>query len=141
MTMFDQYVHGYRTEESSRLHDQAGTLQELLHAGTAFPAGSAVLEVGCGVGAQTVTLADRSPSAWLTAIDRSSDSLNAARERARDAGLPDISFTQADVYTLPHSDGPLAASTFDHVFVCFLLEHLPRPVLHLTQCQVLPFQA
>ncbi len=128
MTMFDQYVHGYRTEESSRLHDQAGTLQELLHAGTAFPAGSAVLEVGCGVGAQTVTLADRSPSAWLTAIDRSSDSLNAARERARDAGLPDISFTQADVYTLPHSDGPLAASTFDHVFVCFLLEHLPRPV-------------
>jgi DNA-binding transcriptional MerR regulator len=128
MTMFDQYVHGYRTEENSRLHDQAGTLQELLHASTAFPAGSAVLEVGCGVGAQTVTLADRSPGARLTAIDRSSDSLNAARQRARDAGLLDITFTQADVYTLPHADGPLAAATFDHVFVCFLLEHLPRPV-------------
>ena len=128
MTMFDQYVHGYHTEENSRLHDQADTLQELLHAGTTFPACSAVLEVGCGIGAQTVTLADRSPGAWLTAIDRSSDSLNAARERTRDAGLLDISFTQADVYTLPHTDGPLAASTFDHVFVCFLLEHLPRPV-------------
>jgi trans-aconitate methyltransferase len=133
MTMFDQYVHGYRTEENSRLHDQAGTLQELLHAGTAFPAGSAVLEVGCGVGAQTVTLADRSPGALLTAIDRSSDSLNAARERTRDAGLLDISFTQADVYALPHTAGPLAASTFDHVFVCFLLEHLPRPVEALQQ--------
>jgi DNA-binding transcriptional MerR regulator len=133
MTMFDQYVHGYRTEENSRLRDQAGTLQELLHAGTAFPAGSAVLEVGCGVGAQTVTLADRSPGALLTAIDRSSDSLNAARERTRDAGLLDISFTQADVYALPHTAGPLAASTFDHVFVCFLLEHLPRPVEALQQ--------
>ena len=67
MTMFEQYVHGYHVEESSRLHDQADTLQELLHAGTAFPAGSAVLEVGCGVGAQTVTLAERSPGAQLTA--------------------------------------------------------------------------
>jgi DNA-binding transcriptional MerR regulator len=26
MTMFDGYVHGYRTEENARLHDQAGTL-------------------------------------------------------------------------------------------------------------------
>lgn len=127
MTMFDQYVHGYHVEESSRLHDQADTLQELLHAGTAFPAGSAVLEAGCGVGAQTVTLAERSPGAQLTALDRSADSLRAARERAGDAGL-DISFIQADVYSLPHTDGPLAAATFDHVFVCFLLEHLPRPV-------------
>jgi DNA-binding transcriptional MerR regulator len=127
MTMFEQYVHGYHVEESSRLHDQAGTLQELLHAGTAFPAGSAVLEAGCGVGAQTVTLAERSPGAQLTALDRSADSLRAARERASDAGL-DISFIQADVYALPHTDGPLAAATFDHVFVCFLLEHLPRPV-------------
>jgi DNA-binding transcriptional MerR regulator len=127
MTMFEQYVHGYHVEESSRLHDQADTLQELLHAGTAFPAGSAVLEAGCGVGAQTVTLAERSPGAQLTALDRSADSLRAARERASDAGL-DISFIQADVYALPHTDGPLAAATFDHVFVCFLLEHLPRPV-------------
>jgi DNA-binding transcriptional MerR regulator len=127
MTMFEQYVHGYHVEESSRLHDKADTLQELLHAGTAFPAGSAVLEAGCGVGAQTVTLAERSPGAQLTALDRSADSLRAARERASDAGL-DISFIQADVYALPHTDGPLAAATFDHVFVCFLLEHLPRPV-------------
>jgi DNA-binding transcriptional MerR regulator len=128
MTMFDQYVHGYHTEESSRLRDQADTLQELLHAGSTFPAGSAVLEVGCGTGAQTVTLAGRSPGARITSIDRSSDSLKAARERTRNAGLTDIRFAEADVYTLPQADGPLTHSTFDHVFVCFLLEHLPRPV-------------
>ena len=128
MTMFDQYVHGYRAAENTRLHDQADTLAELLHADTGFPAGSAVLEVGCGVGVQTLTVAERSPGATLTAIDLSAESLAAARKRAYDAGLTDIAFAQADVYTLPHADGPLGAGTFDHVFVCFLLEHLPRPV-------------
>jgi DNA-binding transcriptional MerR regulator/trans-aconitate methyltransferase len=127
MTMFDRYVHGYRAVENARLHDQAGTLAELLHGDTGFPAGSAVLEVGCGVGAQTVTVAERSPGAALTAIDLSAESLAAARKRTRDAGLRDVAFTQADIYTLPRPDGPLAAATFDHVFVCFVLEHLPRP--------------
>jgi SAM-dependent methyltransferase len=120
-------VHGYRAVENARLHDQAGTLAELLHGDTGFPAGSAVLEVGCGVGAQTVTVAERSPGAALTAIDLSAESLAAARKRTRDAGLRDVAFTQADIYTLPRPDGPLAAATFDHVFVCFVLEHLPRP--------------
>jgi DNA-binding transcriptional MerR regulator/ubiquinone/menaquinone biosynthesis C-methylase UbiE len=128
MTMFDQYVHGYHPTENTRLHDQADTLAELLHADTGFPAGSSVLEVGCGVGAQTLTVAERSPGARLTAIDLSAGSLAAARKRARDAGFTGIAFAQADVYTLPQPDGPLAAGTFDHVFVCFLLEHLPRPV-------------
>jgi ubiquinone/menaquinone biosynthesis C-methylase UbiE len=127
MTMFDQYVHGYRAQENARLHDQADTLSELLHADTGFPPGSAVLEVGCGVGAQTVAVARRSPGAALTAIDRSAASLAVARKRARDAGLAGIAFTQADIDALPHPDGPLAAAAFDHVFVCFVLEHLPRP--------------
>src|ERR1700685_1008960 len=81
MTMFDRYVHGYRTAENTRLHDQAGTLSELLHADPGFPAGSAMLEVGCGVGAQTVTIAERSPGAALTAIDSSAESLGDARKR------------------------------------------------------------
>ena len=55
------YVHGYDPRERERLQDQAGTLVELLHHDTAYPDGSAVLEAGCGVGAQTVTLASRSP--------------------------------------------------------------------------------
>ncbi len=119
MTMFDGYVHGYRPRENTRLHDQADTLAELLHGDTGFPAGRAVLEVGCGVGAQTVTVAERSPGAALTAIDLSAASLAAARKRARDAGHRDITFVQADVHTLPHPAGPLAAATFDRIFVCF----------------------
>jgi len=57
------YVHGYDSREDIRLQDQATTLVDLLHADTAYPEGSRVLEAGCGVGAQTVTLAMNSPGA------------------------------------------------------------------------------
>ena len=69
------YVHGYDERESERLHDQAGALVELLHGDTAYPAGARVLEAGCGVGAQTVTLSARSPKARFTSIDVSAESL------------------------------------------------------------------
>ena len=59
--MNSDYVHGYETRENVRLQDQASALVELLHHDTFYPAGSRVLEAGCGVGAQTVTLARNSP--------------------------------------------------------------------------------
>ena len=46
--MSETYVHGYRAREHERLHDQAGTLVDLLHSDTAYLEGSQVLEVGCG---------------------------------------------------------------------------------------------
>jgi len=116
-------VHGYHPRENARLQDQAGTLVDLLHADTAYPPGSVVLEAGCGVGAQTVTLARRSPDARLTSVDISADSLAQARRTTDAAGLTNVQFQQADIFALP-----FAAESFDHVFVCFVLEHLRRPV-------------
>jgi ubiquinone/menaquinone biosynthesis C-methylase UbiE len=116
------YVHGYSDRERERLAEQADTLAELLHADTVYPSGSVVLEVGCGVGAQTVTLARRSPGATVVAMDVSEDSLAAARESVRSAGVGTVTFQQADVYAMT-----FAPDTFDHVFVCFVLEHLSRP--------------
>ena len=121
--MNDPYVHGYGRRESERLHDQAGTLVELLHSDTTYPGRSTVLEVGCGVGAQTVTLARRSPDARFTSIDVSPESVVEARHRVDDARLTNVEFRQADIFALPW--GP---ESFDHVFVCFVLEHLSRPV-------------
>ncbi|MFV2121703.1 methyltransferase domain-containing protein [Streptomyces sp. Act-28] len=117
------YVHGYSPREGRRLGDQADTLARLLHAGTAYPAGSRVLELGCGVGAQTAHLLRSSPRAHIVAVDRSEESL--ARARAHIAGLaPDarVEWHRADVFDLPFAD-----AEFDHVFVCFVLEHLPDP--------------
>jgi SAM-dependent methyltransferase len=117
------YVHGYDERANERLHDQATTLLELLHADTAYPAGSLVLEAGCGVGAQTVTLAQRSPQARFVSIDVSPDSVAAARHRVEQAGLTNVELRQADIFALPFDAG-----SFDHVFVCFVLEHLSQPV-------------
>jgi len=125
--MSETYVHGYDPREHERLRDQAGTLVDLLHSETVYPAGSRVLEAGCGVGAQTVPLAQRSPEARFTSVDVSADSIAQARRRADEAGLCNVEFRQADIFTLPFS-----ARSFDHVFVCFVLEHLSRPVEALT---------
>lgn len=116
------YVHGYSARESVRLLDQATTLAELLHADTRYPPGSRVLEIGCGIGAQSVTLASRSPGATIVAVDVSEDSVRGARGRLRSADLGNVLFGQADLYALP-----FARASCDHVFVCFVLEHLPRP--------------
>ena len=121
--MSETYVHGYHPRENDRLQDQAGTLVDLLHADTAYPGGSTVLEVGCGVGAQTVTLAQRSPGARFTSVDLSADSIAEARRRVDLAGLANVELRQADVFAPPFD-----AESFDHVFVCFVLEHLTRPV-------------
>src|SRR6266581_7287416 len=120
------YVHGYTANESTRLTDQATTLTELLHADTLYPAGSMVLEVGCGVGAQTVILAANSPGAAFTSIDIRKESLAEAQRRAREAGLAKVTFEHADIFDLP-----FASACFDHVFVCFVLEHLRRPAAAL----------
>ena len=117
------YVHGYDPRENLRLQDQASTLEELLHADTAYPAGSRVLEAGCGVGAQTVILAARSPRARITSIDISAASVAAARQAVESAGHRNVDLQQADIFHLP-----FAPESFDHIFLCFVLEHLARPV-------------
>ncbi|MBT6147764.1 MAG: class I SAM-dependent methyltransferase [Gemmatimonadetes bacterium] len=125
--MSGPYVHGYDPQENARLQDQAGTLVELLHSDTSYPDGSVVLEAGCGVGAQTVTLARRSPTARFICVDISPDSIAAAQDKIDAAGLTNVELRQADIFSLPFEP-----ASFDHVFVCFVLEHLSRPVEALT---------
>jgi SAM-dependent methyltransferase len=123
------YVHGYDERETQRLRDQAASLVDLLHHDTRYPAGSRVLEAGCGVGAQTVTLARNSPEARITSIDVSDASVAAASAAVQAAGVTNVQLQRADLFALP-----FAPESFDHVFVCFVLEHLAAPVealLHL----------
>jgi len=121
--MTRDYVHGYDPRANTRLQDQANALVDLLHSDTAYPEGSLVLEAGCGVGAQTVSLARNSPGARIISVDIAADSLAAARAKVETAGFANVRFQQADVFALP-----FAPASFDHVFVCFLLEHLSRPL-------------
>jgi len=117
-----RYVHGYSVREARRLEDQARTLAELLHGDIVYPAGSKVLEAGCGIGAKTVTLAANSPEAKFLSIDISEESLREARQRIESKGLMNVEFQRADIFNLT-----LAEESFDHIFVCFVLEHLEAP--------------
>jgi ubiquinone/menaquinone biosynthesis C-methylase UbiE len=121
--MNESYVHGYDARENIRLQDQAMTLVELLHSDTHYPSGSNVLEAGCGVGAQTITLARNSPSASITSIDISEESIAEAEKTVVSFGIRNVKFQQADIFHLNFKP-----ESFDHIFVCFVLEHLPRPV-------------
>jgi SAM-dependent methyltransferase len=122
--MTTDYVHGYAERERQRLRDQAATLADLLHHDTALAAGSRVLEAGCGVGAQTAELARRSPGAQITSIDI--DPTSVAQARRASAGLANVQVLQADLH-----DAPFAPASFDHAFVCFVLEHLADPAAAL----------
>lgn len=116
------YVHGYTTRESERLSDQAMTLRELLHHDTSYREGEFILEVGCGTGAQTITLAAKSPGSHFVSVDISLDSIQEAEKRIRAAGFSNVTFINSDIFGLPFSE-----NSFDHVFVCFVLEHLADP--------------
>ncbi len=116
------YVHGYTEREAARLADQAGTLASLLHGDTRYPAGSRVLECGCGTGAQTVLLAASNPNAHIVSVDISAGSVGLARRRVGQEAHRNVAFGVADIFHLPFAHG-----SFDHVFVCFVLEHLREP--------------
>ncbi len=119
----NEYVHGYSEKENQRLMDQATTLTDLLHHDTKYPQGSSVLEAGCGVGAQTITLVKNSPDANFTCVDISEQSLKEAQNRVESAGFHNAKFQRADLFHLPFED-----NYFDHIFICFVLEHLKNPI-------------
>ncbi|MEL6811106.1 MAG: methyltransferase domain-containing protein [Bacteroidota bacterium] len=124
------YIHGYSHEESKRLEDQANSIAEILHYDTIWPEGTLVLEVGCGVGAQTRTIAGKNPDCQFISTDISESSLQKARETINSCGLHNVRVETADVYQLPYGD-----HYFDHVFVCFVLEHLSKPMDALNELQ------
>jgi SAM-dependent methyltransferase len=124
----NEYVHGYSNRESQRLSEQSDILEELLHGEVHFPAQSKVLEAGCGVGAQTLILSRRNPDIELTSIDISPQSLELARQSANSANVGNVQFVQADIHNLQFPQ-----DHFDHVFVCFVLEHLNDPVIALNK--------
>ncbi len=117
-----KYVHGYSDRENERLRDQSGILATLLHEGTNYPAGSEVLEAGCGVGGQTIILAANSPGARFTSIDISEKSIEQAEAVIKKGKFSNVTFRLENVMKLSFTD-----NSFDHIFVCFLLEHLDHP--------------
>jgi ubiquinone/menaquinone biosynthesis C-methylase UbiE len=117
------YVHGYSEYEAGRLRNSARALSDLLHAHVRYADGARVLEAPCGVGAQTEMLTTNSPGARFVCMDISLPSVRAAAQHS--LGLP---FIAGDMYALP-----FAAESCDHVFACYVFEHLNRPAVALAE--------
>ncbi len=124
----NKYVHGYSPEEANRLNDQADSLAELIHHDSIWQEGSTILEAGCGVGAQIKTVAPKNNKSTFISIDISRESLDQASKLADNLGIDNVEFKQANIFDLPFED-----EYFDHIFVCFVLEHLPNPVKALNK--------
>ncbi|WNH52320.1 class I SAM-dependent methyltransferase [Stenotrophomonas oahuensis] len=87
-----------------------------------------VLDVGCGTGDTTLTLARRlGPGGRATGIDLSAPMIEVARQRAVDAALP-VEFIAADA-----GQPPLPAASIDHIVSRFGVMFFDNPVQAFTR--------
>lgn len=92
-------------------------------------AGKRVLEVGCGIGTDTVNFAR--VGAQVTAVDLSGESIRIARQRTELYGVAkQVQFVQADA---EHLREALEAQTFDLIYSFGVLHHTPHPSRALEQ--------
>jgi len=91
--------------------------------------GRRVLEIGCGLGTDTVAFARA--GAQVTAVDLSSRSLELARERVRMYGLEErVDFVEADAERLSEFVEP---ARYDLVYSFGVIHHTPHPDRALAQ--------
>jgi SAM-dependent methyltransferase len=82
-----------------------------------------VLEIGCGIGTDTINFARH--GAQVTAVELSTESLNIARQRAKVFGLENrIQFYRGDAEKLAQF---LPTQTYDLVYSFGVIHHTPKP--------------
>jgi len=92
-------------------------------------AGKRVLEIGCGLGTDTINFLRAGAS--VTAVDLSSKSLELARQRARVFGFEDrVQFVEADAERLSEFVAPAA---YDLIYSFGVIHHSPHPERILDQ--------
>lgn len=85
--------------------------------------GKRVLEIGCGIGTDTINFARH--GAYVTAVDLAENSLEVARQRARVFGLEErIRFIQANAEEL---SSYVPAEPYDLVYSFGVIHHTPHP--------------
>jgi len=118
------YLHGFDKKEQQRLIHQARFLEPYVYAGIDLEFQQNLLEVGCGVGAQTEILARRFPDLKIEGVDLSEDQLAAAELQLK--GLirqGRVRLSRQDAQKLK-----LKSKNYDAAFLCWFLEHVPDPI-------------
>jgi ubiquinone/menaquinone biosynthesis C-methylase UbiE len=100
------YSLGHSSTEQERLQAQAQYTRDITEAiwrEAGIVSGMRVVDVGCGVGDTTFLAAELvGAKGSVTGIDRSSEALATARQRAERIGLKNVQFVEGDIHS-PHS--------------------------------------
>lgn len=124
------YLHGFNTVEQNRLKKQATFTEFSVYQDINLADVKKLLEVGCGVGAQSEILLRRFPNINLTSIDLSDNQLRAAKQT-----LEALSYAQErySLHKMNASDMEFDSHHFDGAFLCWILEHVPDPAKVLSE--------
>ena len=113
------YLHG-SDRETSRLFEQAAYLRQWFAPHWTLPDSGTVLEVGCGVGAQTAWLLEQHPALQFHCIDANPDQIEIARTTLQ----PFVAQGRATIDCLDVVD--IAPNhQFDGALFIWVLEHVP----------------
>lgn len=118
------YLHGFSQEEQDRLRRQARFGEHRIYQDVNFSRAKNLLEIGCGVGAQSEILLRRFPELNLTGIDLNDKQLASAKAHLNtlDFAKGRYSIEKMDAKNLTYD-----SNSFDGAFLCWILEHVPEP--------------
>ncbi len=106
------------------VHEEAFTLVRRL-----LPPAARILDLSCGPGTELFRLAELVPEGEVIGIDLSAEMVAAAHAGAKQRGLRNTAFFQADVTSLPDYFG----GRFDAVHCSFAFHHYQDPVAALNE--------
>jgi len=118
------YLHGFSKKEQDRLRQQARFSEYSVYKDINYSSTQNLLEVGCGVGAQSEILLRRFPDLHLQGIDLNEKQLEAAKSH-----LSTLPFAEGR-YSIKKMDAKsmdFESNSFDGAFLCWVLEHIPNP--------------
>src|SRR5690606_24038556 len=124
------YLHGFTETEQNRLRTQAQFAEHTIFQNINFSQARNIIEVGCGVGAQTEILLRRFPKVHVTGVDLNERQLESAKKY-----LSSVSFAQNryDLRQMSADNLSFEPNTFDGAYLCWILEHVPNPAQVLSE--------
>ena len=127
--MTHEYMHGYSKDEQKRLLYQARLVEDYVYDFIDLKKTKRLLEVGCGVGAQTQILLERFSKMHVTGVDISDVQLATARSVLKN----EIKKGKVDLVQSDATNMPFKSKSFDGAFICWFLEHVPDPLTVLKE--------
>jgi ubiquinone/menaquinone biosynthesis C-methylase UbiE len=124
------YLHGFSETEQNRLKTQAEFAEFSIFQNINFSQCKKLIEIGCGVGAQTEILLRRFPKLHVTGVDLNDKQLSAAQNY-----ISSIPTTKGryEFHQMSADNLSFEAATFDGAYLCWILEHVPNPAQVLSE--------